>query len=938
MFCVAYHLAYLLILYIIQPCIGGSRTLHKPGGLTYLHTEINEIHFTNITFTTSHDRESARGKLPEILPISFNARVRVRDTVLSLHFYKNPKLSSNVPVYLRDATSRITAQRASDQLPNAFYQDVSHMASMHVECLSNVDEERCSEFEFFGTFYLGQEIYIIESESGMNHRTNTTRSCTITQPFVPLRFVNDHSSEHLTSSFSTQGRTGRSKRASGLYRVELFVVVDYSVYKYWYDASSQTSIQGRKNDALNTIKTFVAFHINGIDARYASLNLGYTMDVSFAGIYIAENITSSPWTEPVKTVSNTVNVVTVINNFRLWIQAETQAENIPAHDHAMLFSRYNFISNGDDGNIGYAFQAGMCSDNSQSIVEDQFNFIVETTAAHELGHSLGAKHDGVDNNCLANNAYVMAASSSSQTGTSARHPWIFSSCSVIEINNLLDNLDSNGNNCLLTTDSSTNPDELNPYTVTEIGQLFNVNLQCELAVGQGSYICLQFYTDFETICTGLWCKTLSSSSCTLILPADGTTCNTAKWCQQGNCVASNSAPTPPSTCLYGDSKGVVYNTLTCQDMAKLSPWGCYSYNSSCCDTCQSLYTGQNGCEYGDKTNCTQVSANQCYAGTNADICCRKCQSFNTGIQGCEYGDRTNCTGVTGSQCYVGDNSNICCQTCLTFYTAIPGCLYGDKALGCQQGMCRFYNQADLDSCCLTCYNGTLPSTPGLTTTSKPVTTPVPTTQETTVEALPTTTTTSTTETPDLTTIVSSSSDTTVPINSTTSSGRENPQGWVIPVVATAVGVVFILVLVGTICYFVRTRKAKTAKATGRGPSTISQHDFGGARTQSFSGIANIAYQVESVPGPDHYDYISPQNVSGPRVSKQMVPPGCPLPRRPPQPSIKPSTGPHPSSIKSHVSHEYVEVTDYQALGPRHSTKSTAYKSLKNPKSGAENSV
>ncbi|XP_069111724.1 uncharacterized protein [Argopecten irradians] len=895
------YLSQVLILYLLGLCLflPGSRSLHRPDGLIYLHTEKIHVYFNKITYVSNPVRKrSTPDRLPESLDLHFHAKEH--NIILSL--YRNSKLSTDVPIHLPNQ-----GLWPSSQSLDAFYQDVGNRASFHVECTNGGS---CNELELFGTFYIEDELHILETDTDIHGFNSSTFSHPhiVSQPAVPLQFANANdaiSLQHSSKQFSQ--RRGRRRRQTGTYMVELFVVTDYSVYKYWYDASTQTTNNRRRNDALNKIRTFVAFHINGIDARYASLNASYTIDVTFAGLYISETPDTSTWTESVKSANNIVNVGQVIENFRVWVEAEKAANNIPKHDHAMLFTRYDLELNGNTGNIGYAYQAEICSPASQSVVEDQFNFIVETTAAHELGHSLGAKHDGVDNICLPSNAHIMAASSVAKTGSQARNPWVFSLCSANEIGTYINSIN---NNCLLTTNSQTDPNEIDSYMGTEIGQMYDVNMQCEKAVGQGSYLCLQFYSDFETVCTGMWCKDPASTQCTLILPADGTTCNSSKWCRQGNCVTSVDAPNVPSTCLYGDIKGIVYGSYTCQSMGTQQPWGCYQQNSSCCTTCQSLYTGINGCEYGDKTNCSGVTNSQCYAGDNANLCCETCQSFSTNIPGCEYGDRADCSAIQSSQCYISDNAHVCCQTCKNLQIAIPGCPYGDRALGCLSTSCASYSQTNLDICCLTCYTGPPITSPGPQTTI-PITMAV----TTTVQTTSTVTTTPATQTTVSATSTVSSGSTTIPPAST------NLPAWVIPVAVIAAVVVIILVLVGVVCYCLRTRKPKAAKPPARGPSTISR---------GFTGTANVAYQMDSVAVTDRYAYIPPQNVRGPRVSalsKQKPPPARPPPRRPPPPGRQLSTTSQP--------HEYVEITapthsEYMELQARQSTKSRAYQSLKIP--------
>lgn len=51
-----------------------------------------------------------------------------------------------------------------------------------------------------------------------------------------------------------------------------------------------------------------------------------------------------------------------------------------------LIHRYDLTSGGSSSNAGLAYLSGMCSDKSVSVAEDQFDFTVLTTAAHELGH------------------------------------------------------------------------------------------------------------------------------------------------------------------------------------------------------------------------------------------------------------------------------------------------------------------------------------------------------------------------------------------------------------------------------------------------------------------------------------------------------------------------------------------------------------------------
>jgi len=55
--------------------------------------------------------------------------------------------------------------------------------------------------------------------------------------------------------------------------------------------------------------------------------------------------------------------------------------------------------------------------------------------------SLGASHDGSNNNCDGNDQYVMAAVSGQTDEQTRGHPWYFSSCSISYFMSFIDSLD-----------------------------------------------------------------------------------------------------------------------------------------------------------------------------------------------------------------------------------------------------------------------------------------------------------------------------------------------------------------------------------------------------------------------------------------------------------------------------------------------------------------
>ncbi|CAG2226421.1 ADAMTS18 [Mytilus edulis] len=218
--------------------------------------------------------------------------------------------------------------------------------------------------------------------------------------------------------------------------------------------------------------------------------------------------------------------------------------------------------------LGFAFTGALCQANSQSIVEDKFNFGILTVAAHELGHSLSALHDGNNNFCRASDAFIMTATSQPQSNPlTASNPWKFSSCSTTYFNTYIDFLTTNNIQCMTTLNQVSFINALYPERNNLPGQIYNADQQC---------------------------ATINNpSQCQSYTAGDGTLCGNKKWCETGVCTASSSAPSGSDTCLYGDQFGAVFsNGWTCQVMFVQGPNNCAQtqIQSSCCASCNPTTT------------------------------------------------------------------------------------------------------------------------------------------------------------------------------------------------------------------------------------------------------------------------------------------------------------------------------------------------------------
>ncbi|GFR67327.1 ADAM family mig-17 [Elysia marginata] len=132
-----------------------------------------------------------------------------------------------------------------------------------------------------------------------------------------------------------------------------------------------------------------------VDMRLQTLSLGdKKLNVRMTTPYLSTDVSSSLYIEAIKVVSGSVTKVsapTLLETFDNWVIQQT---TLPKHDHAMLFT------------------------------------------------SLGALHDGDNNLCQSRDRYLMSTGTYPQTVANALHPWLFSSCSSVDITTYLTQLES----------------------------------------------------------------------------------------------------------------------------------------------------------------------------------------------------------------------------------------------------------------------------------------------------------------------------------------------------------------------------------------------------------------------------------------------------------------------------------------------------------------
>ncbi|KAL3891939.1 hypothetical protein ACJMK2_004181, partial [Sinanodonta woodiana] len=407
------------------------------------------------------------------LPDHFTFQLRRGSDNFALHLRRNYDINPNADIYVLkqtyDGQSIMKQATNLDREDVAYYQDSCNGAYMTVRCVKRLHQQ--CERVINGNLNIDDTSYHIQPAK------TTDKSAYLIPNYMGKRYIlMDQTEFQLEASDDT--RDAETVRAND-------VSVEFkNMFRRFTGLDTRSHV--RHKDSRHTPKLP---DLDGTD-RTRQLKQDYYVNVAVlidSGVYNFQALFPHKYSK-VAAVNGTTYVDAYYYLYDLGEWDNKTSASIPAtFDHAMLFTRHSITRTGSLRSIrGKSFMNGVCEATERvSIIQIAHYEQAVRTAAHELGHNLGADHDGEGDAtaCKPEDLFIMTnrRKKLSETLRYIKNIWKFSNCSVESFHKKLKYKE-----CVKTPASVHNIDEWAMFMTKQAGEVFTPDELCYFVYGPGS--------------------------------------------------------------------------------------------------------------------------------------------------------------------------------------------------------------------------------------------------------------------------------------------------------------------------------------------------------------------------------------------------------------------------------------------------------------------